>query len=407
MARKSKAETARPVPFTNGNVWHVRETEQGLEYLSDQWNGRVFGFEERNRVTLTQSDRVVVGIVAFGGGPTPTERHVDEIYPFHIRDEHMNQTEEAFCEAETAASVMLSRFDEQRLALPTVVAISQCQPSIYESEALRGSEQRERLAARVKQAVESARAWGKTVFIDRIHLSLLEGERDITQSAADLHYAAVARDMVNELCDITGQASPPLVLVHQDGGSSVEGRSGAILAEARLDLEHPTLNFVVVGPLYPYPLQQGTRAQIKPAQALMASELANHAVEARHTGKRWYCPLMEEARLVGKTIIIRFLSMRPLVLEDGPHGFDVTHITNGAEIVSVEQSGGKKITLTFDRAPEGDMWVRYAYGGKQGQTGTSKNVGSLRDDWSAKSSTGQTLHRWALSTKVPVTGART
>ena len=43
-------------PNTLGNVWMQRESERGLEYLSDQYFGRVMGYEEIEHKTLACPD---------------------------------------------------------------------------------------------------------------------------------------------------------------------------------------------------------------------------------------------------------------------------------------------------------------------------------------------------------------
>ncbi|MEO0358617.1 MAG: hypothetical protein AAF386_10050 [Pseudomonadota bacterium] len=69
-----------------GNVWMAERTDDGhLKYLSDRWNGRPFGFEERENITLPQAPDVALGFVGFGHG-VGVERKMLSRYNWHVLD---------------------------------------------------------------------------------------------------------------------------------------------------------------------------------------------------------------------------------------------------------------------------------------------------------------------------------
>ena len=72
-------------PNTLGNVWMQRESERGLEYLSDQYFGRVMGYEEIEHKTLAQTSEIALVTLAIGSGVN-NPRHHDEYYDWHVVD---------------------------------------------------------------------------------------------------------------------------------------------------------------------------------------------------------------------------------------------------------------------------------------------------------------------------------
>lgn len=44
----------------------LRQSERGIEYLSDQYRGRVFGYSEVNRKTLAQTSEIALVTIAIG-----------------------------------------------------------------------------------------------------------------------------------------------------------------------------------------------------------------------------------------------------------------------------------------------------------------------------------------------------
>jgi hypothetical protein len=396
MAKKPKSEPRRPT--TNGNVWHLRETDDGaLQYLSDQWGGRVFGFEERDRVTLGQSPDLALGVVAVGGGGCGVTRPLKDRYKYHLRNEAM-EADESDLSAEAQAVGHLDILDHRNHALPTMIGFSEPVASTLEADVLPDSPLRERVRNRVAQAREALKPWKKTLFVDRISLSLLEGAPDTSETTADFHYAAIGNGLRLDLTEATGQAGLPMIVVSQGAGTRDDGRSEVILAEGRLHWNHFSLGFVVATPKYPFKLMQGTVGTLDPSSALLVSELEARAIDARQHGKDWHCPSLEEARISGKEIKVRFATMSDLVLEDGPHGFAVSD----GEIAKVWVEG-EYVYLKLAHTPKSDITLTYAWGATEERGGLFvANHGALRDSWSEPSRLvkGATLHRYALSGRV-------
>lgn len=75
-------------PKTLGNVWMKRQSDRGFEYLSDQYGGRVIGYEEIEGLTLAQSPEVALVTIALGSGVN-CNRSFDEYYDWHVIDGNM------------------------------------------------------------------------------------------------------------------------------------------------------------------------------------------------------------------------------------------------------------------------------------------------------------------------------
>lgn len=379
---------------TLGNVWQLQQDDDAFFYMSDQWQGRVFGFEQRERVTLAQSPEVAIGVVAFGGGSIGVTRPLPDRMKYHLRDESL-EVHEWDLAAEASAVAFLRHQDENHHALSTVIAVSEPIPSCTERDALEGARGRRRIRNRLKKAKNQLDKWGKFLFVDRIHLSLLDGTPDVKENVADFHYAAAANGIRLDVTDATGQAGLPLIVVSQGAGFSDKGDSEVILAEGRLHWNHFDLGLVVATPTYRFKFMEGTRGTLDPADAMIVSEMESRAIEARHAGQEWYCPSLEEATVEGNLIKARFASMTDLGLEEGFHGFKI----DGVEITSVSTEGVYVIIETKTPAQSG-MTLKYAWDGEASTDLTRPaNQGALRDNWEAQSrfNPERTLHRFALS----------
>ncbi|MFL4472306.1 hypothetical protein ACERZ8_21370 [Tateyamaria armeniaca] len=64
----------------------LRDEPSGFRYLSDQYDGRVMGFEERNEVTLGETHPLAIGMAAFGNR-AGLPRALPEDFRFHVVDE--------------------------------------------------------------------------------------------------------------------------------------------------------------------------------------------------------------------------------------------------------------------------------------------------------------------------------
>ncbi len=130
----------------------------------------------------------------------------------------------------------------------------------------------------------------------------------------------------------------------------------------------------------------------------------------------WLCPifLLAEREPDRKVIRVKARTMGKLVIDtDDPFGsgktlgFSLAGATNAAEIINatLAEDDPEDILLTCNIAPEGDdITLLYAFGNspKRGKMDYPAACGSIRDEWSFDSKTGQTLHRWALPAALPV-----
>jgi len=391
----------KPRPRTRGNVWHLQETSDGaLQYLSDQWQGSVMGFEERDGITLAQSSDVAIGMVAFGGGSCGVTRSLPHRWPYHMRDASLSVHEWDLA-AESHAFAWLQGQHQKHHALPTVICVSAPVASTLERDALEGSDTRQNILARLAEARSALQPWGKILYVDRLSLSLLEGAPTISQSAADFHYAAVAKNMCLDIARTTGQAGLPTVVVSQSAGTSQNGDSEVILAEGRLHLKHFSLNIVVATPLYPFSVVKGTLGTLGPRDALLVAEIESLAVEANLAGKDWFCPTLEEAWVEAGEVRIRCKTMDGLVIDDeSPHGFAVEN----AQVTSVRIEDDVVI-LELDAVPDPLTTVRYAWGCEPvTKEQHFANHGGLRDNFStpSRSTPNTTIHRYALANRLPI-----
>ena len=382
----------------------MRSADGTIRYLSDQWGGRIFGFEKRNGITLAQSPDPAIAIVAFGGGSIGVSRPLNEDYRYHIIDENLKRPGDGRA-ATAQAAAFLALEDKRHLALYTVVPVTVPVSSTVEQDALPGAAGRKRIVERLAKAKLALKAWDKELFADRINLSLLEGAPQTTERAADFHYAAVARELREEVAKATGQTPYPIVIVSQSAGTLSDGTSEVILAEGRLDWHHWGLGFVVATPRYPFRHGMNMQATLTPGSALMISELESLAASERLAGRDWFCPSLEQAEIDGDILHARFTAMSDLVIRNPKgHGFAVDGIENGAKITKVEAQKNY-VLLRFDQIPQGDLTLRYAWGETRTKTdGFPANRGSVTDSWSAESLLlpDTTLYRYARSGRIAI-----
>ncbi|WP_299733514.1 hypothetical protein [uncultured Tateyamaria sp.] len=389
-------------PRTLGNVWALRDEPTGFRYLSDQYEGRVMGFEERREVTLGETHPLALGIAAFGsraGLPRP----LPEDFRYHVVDEALSGRA-APCQARSHGAATQRLAAEKRYAYRTLIALSQPQAGIVADEALPESPLYQTLLQRISAARDALQGWNKGFHLDRIALSLLSGAPGTSLQDAIEHYGTVAHALRHDAAVAAGQASFPLIVTSQSAGTARDGRSEVILAEGQLDIAHPALGLIVATPTYPYPLMDDMPATLTPAANMEVDELEALAVAIVQDGGRWYCPSMREAQAMGRTIKVTFSTLAPLVLGDGPHGFALS--SEGPAIAGVQVSGNEA-TLTLDGdLPDGPMHVTYAWGATA-PTGENRfaNTGAIRDAWTRPSvmQPGTPLHRYALSGRVAIT----
>ncbi|WP_312529439.1 hypothetical protein [Paracoccus sp. (in: a-proteobacteria)] len=396
-------------PVTGVQPYMAIQSGEVIRYMdAAKWPTRMIGFEQRvindQARAIAQTPDPALGIISFGGGTTYVQTPGND-YPWHALGADLLAADDGL-DAQRAAVEFLMASDAAHKPLYSVFALSEPIGSTVEADALPGSSFRASIKAKVAAAKASAAAFGKSLYIDRIHLSLLEGDRTISQRAADLHYAGVGQDLAMELGTEAGQGALPVVVITQSFGDRANGISNVALAEGRLHWEHWSLRMVCATPRYPFALVPGMLGLHTPEAALKIAELQNLAATTVLSGQRWYPPSLESATISGSTITARFSSLtNSLDLRDpANHGFA---LRGDAASISSVTIAGLLATITLSTAPTGtDLHLDYAYGqtGDPGD-GYAANRGSITDGWTQPSRHGGDLYRYALSNRVPVFAA--
>jgi hypothetical protein len=365
------------VPQTEAAWMHAWAGDDGaVYYLSTRWRGELHGFEERGEITLAQTPQLASIVCAFGGGSMGTARTLAETWPWHIRDQALEEAGDTRAAASFSA-LYLEQQEAALLGLSTTVVVTEAVGSMVEADALAGSAARVRLENAVVAAKTALADFGKIGVVDAVLLALLDGAPGTSEAAADFHYAGVAGSLREALAGDT--AVQPIFVVTPSAGTRTSGTSQVGLAEARLERNHFDLGFLVAGPMYPYALEAGTAAALDPAQARLLDELRVIAYRERLAGRPWQCPLMLDARITGDTITVRWEALSDLV--GGTVGYRLEGVS-GATISSVTNSGTDSI-ITLSGVPTlSSPFVSYAHGftGDQGN-GLPSNRGNLRDSY--------------------------
>ncbi len=404
-APTAPALAGRRWPRTLGNVWGLRDEPTGFRYMSDQYDGRVMGFEERREVTLGETHPLALGMGALGGR-AGIPRALPEDFRFHVVDETLSGRD-APTQAKSHGVAAQRLAAQQRHAYRTVIALTEAQSGITEAEALPDSPHYQSLIERIAAAREALAGWNKTLFVDRIALSLLSGAAGTTQAAALQHYGDVAHAIRTDAARAAGQASPPHIVVSQSAGTATDGTSEVILAEGQLDITHPALGIIVATPTYPFALMDDMPATLDPQSAMLVDELEALAIAAVQDNTRWFCPSLRSAQSNGRTIKATFSALGNLEVGDGPHGFAITCAGATPAITNVSVQG-QDVILQLDGNVPADAHITYAWGASAKKTtGRFANAGSLRDQWSRPSVMvpGQTLHRYGLAGRAAITPA--
>lgn len=404
------APTARR-PRTLGNAWGVQAMEGGLRYLSDQYRGRLMGFEERGGVTLAEAPAQTLGMLALGG--PGVLRPLPERYDYHVTDAALTP-DAAPLAAEAQAVATLRAADARYRALRHVIALSAPQAGMRPEECAPDAPLPTRLASDLRRAMDALAPFGRSLHVDRIALDqVLAGAPDLTEAEATALLGDIAESLRARVAGVTGQATSPLVVLSQSAGSRRDGRAEAILAEGRMEITHPAARILVAAPSYMLRLMPETEATLTPEDRLWLDEMEARAVAAHHAGERWHCPTLREVRAEGSTLRAIFSTLSPLRVdaeaEARGHGFALHG--SAARITAVEVTGAEvRLTLDAPPLPDGDAPVHlsYAWGAAaDGAADRPANTGALRDAWAQESllQPGRKLHRFALAARLPVTGA--
>lgn len=390
-------------PSAGGNIWMLDAGPDSLRYMSDRWEGRVIGYEEREGVTLAQTPPLAHGFVAFGGEaqiPRPLSRR----FRWHVVDETLDGTGVALAPM-AEATIANTRRDITRDTLVTIAAVTQSQPGATPSDTKPEAAPYKSFLARVKQAEQNLRAQGKRFSVERLRLGLLRGALDISETEAARTYFEDATRMAQDLAKITGQTGLPLIVVTQGAGLRNRGDIEALLAEGAFDIRNVGLNCVVATPTYPFPIMDDTQGTLRPEAALLVDELCDLAVTARQSGKWWYCPSLRLTKLSGREILAEFSAMNGLVLDDGQHGFKLEGVGSLPTITRAEVVADRTVRLELSSEPGANaVALSYAWGHRETREGFAANHGGLRDAWEQESAlqSGRMLYRFALSGRVPL-----
>lgn len=231
----------RPLPATSGNAWQVIDDGTSVRYLSDQYLGRVMGFEERNGMILADTSVVATGILAYGGGTASVSRPVVEDWRYNIRRPDMSH-DGGMLGAEAAAAASLSLSRAARRATNTMIALTASVGSPVASDTNVTSSLFTSTMVQVTQAVLSLETWSKTLVVDRVCLSILGGVPDTARLTAENEYASIASALRAQIVSATKQAQPPLIVVSPGSGPRTGGGTGSVMrVEAQLDQTHPAL----------------------------------------------------------------------------------------------------------------------------------------------------------------------
>jgi hypothetical protein len=380
------ALSARPVvarqgeapgwPRTRGNVWMLDQAPDGsLRYLSDCYGGRIIGYEEIGGIALAQTPPLALAMIAIGG-QGGIARPLPERFEWHAIEAEASGDIHGRGPADATRShavAALKLAEAKGEALRTVAAVCAAQSSMLAQDAALDGTTVTGCLNRLRITTQALVQRGKTVFADRIAMSLLDGAPETSQRVASAHYARTAQMLVEKTAQITGQASAPLIVVSQSTTGEVA------LAEGRLDIDHPAQGFVVASPRHPFPPDPAHPALLLPHTRMLVDELEAHAVATVQNGARWYCPRLRQAWQQGDRIVAEFSALSDLVSDGLPHGFGFTGCTTPPTITNITLRG-KTALIDIQGPIDGpDVFLTYAW------SPDGPATGSLRDSWSARS----------------------
>ena len=381
-------------PNTLGNVWMLRESERGLEYLSDQYFGRVMGYEDIEHKTLAQTSEIALVTLAIGSGVN-SPRHHDEYYDWHVVD-HTLQGGSPSYSAASHAIINAKKCDETHAALHTHFAIDCAKPGTTEDHLKPDGDYYKSILHLIDDAKSNADLFGKSLFVDCVKVSVLSGQSNLTSNSADYLIAAFIHELRADICAKTGQATFPKFLISpfNDTGSEL------CLAEGQLDVNHPTLGIIVTSPQYWLEKRNTKQPTLSDQAQVILDELHVVALREVQAGRTWFCPSMQRCyRGDDDTVRIEFSAMGDLVQEGAGHLFKISQ--NGADIpITGIEIEGKTVTVTFDASRGSPDQVRYAWGSDFTYDELT-TAGKIRDSFECDSIVDQDLklHRYALSAR--------
>lgn len=379
-------------PNTLGNVWMLMTSKRGLEYLSDQYCGRIMGYEEVNRRTLAQTPETALATIAVGSGVNVQRKHV-EYYDWHVVD----HTLQGFTHAYAAAShaiINARKCDQTYEALHTHFAIDCAKPGTTEDQLRPDGVYYKSILELINEAKSNATMFEKSLFVDCVKLSILSGQSRISCNSADYLIAAFVHELRADICATTGQATFPKFLVSPFNDVC----SNLCLAEGQLDINHPTLGIVVTSPQYWLEKENFEQPTLTNTAQVILDEIQVIALREIQSGRSWFCPSMQRCYLGDEnTVRIEFSAMGELVNDGSGHLFKISENDIDIPIIDVETEG-KNVILTYDESQGTPNQVRYAWGPDFTYQELISS-GKIRDTWGCDSIVvpNLTLRRYALS----------
>ena len=222
-------------------------------------------------------------------------------------------------------------------------------------------------------------------------ISILQGA---TEDSAD--YA----DQLLNLCgEISQKIGARQFNCYQPAGDAFKADYASVLQTPKAFVERGPLPIVLVSPVYWCERRPGSLVQITSESMTMLAELDGLA------GKDWLPPLAFVAERDGNMVTIDFEVMDGRKLVSPSYGLSIASDNDveiaGWEVVPDPVTGDMtRLMVALTDIPENGL-IRYAYNNIDASFDLSGHLfcsgGDMRDDWSAPSVTGKTLHRYAFS----------
>lgn len=301
-----------------------------------------------------------------------------------------------------AQAMLNARYDAMQ-ALPLIVARTETDGSASLESLITGQAYVNFLSA-LDSLVLAAAALGKRPQVLGVGIDLsLEDQR--ADPAARLR--ALRRLFERIEGDMAARnLNRPVFLLTAEAGSQQISDHPMILAHSALAWSHAPHRLAISAPGYAF--AQTRFARPTPEARMQMAEMDAFALSALTTRQDWFCPQILLAEHQGKAIRVTCRAMGDLVLDpaltlDPACGFALRG-TKGVQITSVEIDASDRqcLILRLNKPISGAADLSYAYGAAiPSPDARPANRGALRDRWQAQSSTGASLHRWALPALVP------
>jgi len=200
----------------------------------------------------------------------------------------------------------------------------------------------------------------------------------------------------------------PVFVARFESGTADAAANAALEGQWELAWNHGDHDLRYSAPGYMFALDDHDRPT-EDARTQMAEMTA-----AAISDDAWQCPMLMLAEYDPanpKIIRVTARGIGEMILDAAdPFGAGKTAgfalVGSDAKITAVKiaPDDPQAVLITCSKPPGGAVKLAYAYGAGAGQDPIRGNRGALRDGWTMDSTTGATLHRWALPALLPVTG---